>query len=158
MHQSVESVSYENEKFSFEHNADFVIQEKQAEKEGEIWFDIIDTTLDFTIYCSYLPLEKGALPKALEDSYHLAYSHVLVADGIKQDLFRNDSLKTYGTVYDIYGQVATPIQFFVTDSISHFLRGSLYYNNEVRADSVAQVTKLLREDITTLLNTLRWKN
>ena len=94
----------------------------------------------------------------LEDSYRLAYSHVSVCYVISQSFISNDNLKTFATIYDIDGQVATPIQFFVTDSTSHFLRGSLYYNKSVKNDSVASTTKLIRDDILTLISSLRWKD
>lgn len=152
-----ELTTYETDRFSFKYNKGQTIKLKNAEKVGEIWFDISDPAIDATIYCSYLPIDTGGLYRALEDSYHLAYSHVSVSEGINQRLVLNDSLKTYATIYDIEGQVATPIQFYVTDSVSHFLRGSVYYNKAVKNDSVAQSTNILRDDILTLIESLRWK-
>lgn len=149
---------YETASFSFDYNKGQTIIPKIADSSDEIWLDILDSDLDATIYCSYLTIDQESLYKTLEDSYRLAYSHISVSEGISQQLVLNDSLKTYATIYDIEGQVATPIQFFVTDSTSHFLRGSLYYNKAVKNDSVASATKLLRDDILTLINTLRWKD
>lgn len=152
-----ELTTYETDRFSFEYNKGQTIKLKNTDKVGEIWFDISDSEIDATIYCSYLPIDTEGLYRALEDSYHLAYSHVSVSEGISQQQVLNDSLKTYATICDIEGQVATPIQFYVTDSTSHFLRGSVYYNKAVKLDSVAQLTKLLRNDIQTLIESLRWK-
>lgn len=155
--KTTERINYETDRFSFEYNKGQTIKLKNPDKAGEIWFDISDPEIDATIYCSYLPIDAEGLYRALEDSYHLAYSHVSVSDGISQEQIRKDSLKTYATIYDIGGQVATPIQFYVTDSTSHFLRGSVYYNKAVKLDSVAQLTKLLRNDVEILIESLRWK-
>lgn len=153
-----ELVKYESASFSFDYNKGQIIIPKTADSSDEIWFDILDSDIDATIYCSYLPIDQESLYMTLEDSYRLAYSHVSVSDGISQSFISNDNLKTYATIYDIDGQVATPIQFFVTDSTSHFLRGSLYYNKSVKNDSVASTTKLIRDDILTLISSLRWKD
>lgn len=148
---------FDTPQFRFSYYAKHRINEKQSDGKDGIWFDIIDDTLKATIYCTYLPIDSISLYKALEDSYHLAYSHVSVADGISQLQFDNEDRRTHATIYEIEGQVATPIQFFVTDSVQHFLRGSLYYNNAVKIDSVAPMTNLLRQDILKLIETLEWK-
>lgn len=153
-----ELAKYETASFSFDYNKGQTIIPKIADSSDEIWFDILDSDMGATIYCSYLPINQASLYQTLEDSYRLAYSHVSVSDGISQSFISNDNLKTYATIYDIDGQVATPIQFFVTDSTSHFLRGSLYYNKSVKNDSVASTTKLIRDDILTLISSLRWKD
>jgi len=53
--------------------------------------------------------------------------------------------------------VATPYQFFLTDSTHHFFRGALYYDATPNQDSLAPVNAFLLEDIQHILNTFRWK-
>jgi len=122
------------------------------------WFNILYPEYNATIYCSFLPIKQENFRKALEDSYQLAYSHAVRADGIGQDSYANELHKTYGILYDIDGQVAVPIQFFLTDSISNFFRGSLYYDKEVDMDSVKLITEYLRSDIIKLMETLEWQH
>lgn len=122
------------------------------------WFNISYPDYKATIYCSFLPINKENLYKALDDSYHLAYRHTTRADGIKQNLYANEYANTYGIIYDIEGQVAVPIQFFLTDSISNFFRGSLYYDEKISSDSLKLINKCLREDIVKLMETLRWQH
>ena len=42
-------------------------------------------------------------------------------------------------MYDLKGNTASSLQFFVTDSTRNFLRGSLYFNAEPNKDSLAPV-------------------
>lgn len=148
---------FETSHFSFNYYGLLDIKEKRSDSQNGFWFDILDDRLQATIYCTYLSIDSANLYKTLEDSYHLAYSHVSVAEGINQVQLKNNDRKTYASIYEIEGQVATPIQFFVTDSVRHFLRGSLYYNHAVKMDSVAPMTELLRQDIIKLIETLNWK-
>ena len=64
---------------------------------------------------------------------------------------------TTGVLYNLEGPVATPIQFFVTDSTDHFLRGSLYFDLAINSDSTAPVTERLLRDVEHLMSTVSWE-
>lgn len=125
---------------------------------GQYWFNIVYPRYDAVIHCTYLNISKDILPGTIEDSYHLAYSHSLKADEIKQQLYTNKESKVSGIVYEIEGEVATPVQFFATDSLHHFLRGSFYYSAKVNTDSVVPITASVKEDIRQMISTLVWEN
>jgi gliding motility-associated lipoprotein GldD len=61
-------------------------------------------------------------------------------------------------LYEIRGDAASSVQFYLTDSTRHFLRGSLYFNVQPNADSLAPVIDFFMEDIMHLIETLEWKN
>lgn len=143
--------------FSFEYSGAAKIDTLKSPNKGERWFNIVYPEYDAVIHCTYLPVTSTTLPKALEDSYHLAYSHSLKADGINQRLFNDRDKKVSGILYEIGGQVATPVQFFVTDSVRHFLRGSFYYSGKVNTDSVAPVTEYIINDIGRMMGSISWK-
>ncbi|MCR5455573.1 MAG: hypothetical protein K6F33_11355, partial [Bacteroidales bacterium] len=63
----------------------------------------------------------------------------------------------YGLLYGIKGNVASPLQFYITDSTRHFLRGSLYFNCSPNKDSLAPSVEFVRQDIERLFETLIWK-
>jgi hypothetical protein len=44
----------------------------------------------------------------------------------------------------------------LTDSIEHFLRGSLYFNETPNADSLLPVKQYIKEDFITLMESLKW--
>lgn len=143
--------------FSFSYPASVEIKEVKKEAESGFWFNMIYSEYDAIIYCTYLPVDKVNLRSLLNESYHLAYSHVSKADGILQTQFTDSLYHISGIIYDIKGAVASPVQFYVTDSTSSFLRGSLYFNQRVKTDSIAPVVKIIREDIVEIMETLRWK-
>ena len=64
----------------------------------------------------------------MEDTYSLAYKHAQKADGIQNNLIEIPGHNVFGIFYDIKGNVASEKQFFLTDSVKHYLRGALYFN------------------------------
>jgi gliding motility-associated lipoprotein GldD len=97
------------------------------------------------------------LDEYLKDSDMFAKKHTIKANGLNENLVINDSAKVYGIIYDIKGNTATNLQFFLTDSTKNFLRGSLYFDIAPNTDSVEPVTKFLREDVMHMIKTFRWK-
>ncbi len=59
-------------------------------------------------------------------------------------------------LYDLKGNTASAVEFYATDSLRHYLRGSLYFDAEPNADSLAPVIDFFREDIMHLIETLKW--
>lgn len=143
--------------FSFQYPSIVRIDSLNAPRKDETWFNIVYPNYNAVVYCTYLPITKDTFSKAVDDSYHMAYSHTLKASGIEQRLFRSNDDKVSGILYEIDGSVATPIQFFVTDSIRHFLRGSFYYSAKVDADSVAPITEFITKDIERMMSSFEWK-
>lgn len=94
----------------------------------------------------------------LEDSHTLAYKHTIKADAINETLFLDRENRVYGVLYDIEGDAASAVQFFITDSIQHFLRGALYFNLQPNSDSLAPVIEFFREDVIHLIETVQWQN
>lgn len=151
-------VEYNFPKFSFKYSDQVRIDTLQSKGKGEIWFNIVYPQYNAVVYCTYLPISKTTLPKVLEDSYRLAYNHAIKADGIDRKIYINEEMNVSGTLYSIGGNVATPAQFYLTDSISHFFRGSFYYAEKVDMDSVAPITSFVMKDIQEMINTFAWKD
>ena len=149
---------YESNNFSFEHNNEAYIVPVASDSKSETAFNILYPRYNATIYCTGLTIDRQSLNRAIDDSYRFAYSHSSKASGIDRELYENEHTGTYATIYRIDGEVATPLQFFVTDSTTNFLRGSLYYDREVVTDSVAPVTEFIHKDIVHLIETLEWKH
>jgi len=144
-------------RFSLEYPsyAELIAVLKKDNKDEE-WFSITYPEYNVEIYCTYLPITKRDLSGAIDDSYKMAYSHVVKASEIEQLKYIDNENRVSGILYHIEGDVATPLQFFVTDSISHFLRGSFYYNRKVNSDSVAPLTEFVINDIKKMIGSIRW--
>lgn len=120
------------------------------------WINIHFPAHNGVIHCSYKKIE-GNLDQMLEDAYTLAYKHKIKSDGIAEKEYSNTEKKVYGLVYDIKGNAASPMQFYLTDSVKHFLRGSLYFKVTPNKDSIAPVVAFISQDITRLIETFEWK-
>jgi len=59
--------------------------------------------------------------------------------------------------FSLEGETATANQFFLTDSVKHFLRGALYFDATPNEDSLSIVNDFLKKDLQYLINTLKWK-
>jgi gliding motility-associated lipoprotein GldD len=119
------------------------------------WIDINIPGNKAKFHLSYKPV-KGNLSKLTEDSRELAYKHSIKAISIDEKLFINPAKKVYGTVYYIKGNAASPMQFYMTDSTTHFLRGSFYISEIPNYDSLMPVINFLETDMVHLIETLNW--
>jgi gliding motility-associated lipoprotein GldD len=121
------------------------------------WFNIEFPSYKAKIYLTYVDV-KNDLDSLLDQSYDLnVKNHVSKADAIKEQVYSNSENKVYGILYDLKGNTASAVEFYVTDSLKHYLRGSLYFATEPNADSLAPVIEFFREDIIHLIETLKWK-
>lgn len=120
------------------------------------WININFPDFNGTIHISYKEVNQN-LNDFIEDSRELTYKHTIKAEAIKETVYSNPEMAVHGILYDIKGDVASSIQFYLTDSNSHFLRGSLYFNVEPDKDSLAPVISFFREDIIHLVESFAWK-
>ncbi len=108
------------------------------------------------IHLSYKTINKN-LGELIEESRTLAYKHSQKASSIDEQTFMNPSKKVFGTIYNIKGNAASPMQFYLTDSTNHFLRGSLYIKEIPNIDSLQPVIEFLNQDVMRLIETTEWK-
>ena len=121
------------------------------------WINVDFPTLGGVIYLSYKVIDAAhPLDKLLYDAHEMSYFHTKRADYINAPVFHTEH-GVHGVLYNVGGNAASSYQFFATDSTSHFLRGSLYFNTTPNADSLKPVTDFLRTDIEHLLGSLRWR-
>jgi gliding motility-associated lipoprotein GldD len=121
------------------------------------WFDIRYHNLKATVHCSYDNIKGKNNQDYFEDARDLAYKHVVKSSGIKEYSITDFEQKVYGIIYEISGNTASSYQFYLTDSVNHFFRASLYYDDQVNLDSIAPVTDFLKKDINRITETFRWK-
>jgi gliding motility-associated lipoprotein GldD len=127
------------------------------QNEGGDFFNIIYPKLNAEIYCSFIPIKKDNFAQLSEESRKFVYLHARKANAIDEQAFENHADNVYGLVYGINGKVASPTQFVLTDSVSSFFRGALYFNNTPNQDSIAPVLEHINKDIQVLIESFRWK-
>lgn len=121
------------------------------------WFDLYVPSLKGTIHCSYYQIDKeNTLSKLITDAHTLSNKHGIKAEFIDDFVVKKPG-GVYGNVMNIEGDVATPFQFYLTDSTTHFLRGSLYVRAKINTDSLAPVFEFLKADAMHMINTFEWE-
>ena len=143
--------------YSFEMPVYCHIEKEGARDAEKYWNNIVFDRMDAKIHLSFKYINHN-LDTLIDDAHTLAYKHTVKADAINKSTFVNDSAHVYALIYNIKGNVASPIQFFATDSTKHFLRGSLYFNATPNQDSIAPVVDFVSKDIIKLVETIRWED
>lgn len=92
----------------------------------------------------------------VNDSYKLTYKNDIKAYSIQDSVMHTPNHVT-GVFFTLAGNVATAKQFFLTDTLHHFLRGALYFDVAPNEDSLRPVNAFLQQDMKHLINTLKWK-
>jgi gliding motility-associated lipoprotein GldD len=123
---------------------------------GKCWYNIQFKEFNATLHLSYYD-GKEELKAYISGATNLAYKHSIKADAIDEQLIRNNDHNIYGIMYRISGNAASPVQFFLTDSVSQFFRGSLYFNSVPNKDSLAPVIDFLLEDVNQMISSFQWK-
>lgn len=110
------------------------------------------------IHISYRPVDNiDTLAKLIDDAHKLTFKHSIKADYIDEIKVKNQH-NAQGILYQIGGNAASNLQFYVSDNESHFVRGSLYFPVQPNEDSLAPVIDFVKADILHLLETMEWKS
>jgi len=144
--------------FSFEYPAYGKISPEAENVKEPGWLNIDFPNYKAKIYLTYKDINNN-FDGLMEQTYKMnVKNHISKADAIKEQVISNQENKVYGILYDLKGNTASAVQFYVTDSVKHYLRGSLYFAAEPDADSLEPVINFFRGDIVHLIETLKWEN
>ena len=84
--------------------------------------------------------------------------HYQKADDVQYSVIKDPETHLWGQTYEIYGkEVATPFQFWLTDSAHRFVRATRYFDETPNNDSLQPVIQYLKEDAMHLINTFEWR-
>lgn len=145
------AVAKNNCPFEFEMND----KAKIASKEN-CGFTLHYPAMKATVYITYKPVQSN-LSTLLKDAQKLTYEHVIKADEIVEQPFVNQDRKVYGMFYQVGGNAATNAQFYLTDSIHHFVTGSMYFYAKPNFDSILPAADYVKKDIRHIMETMKWK-
>ncbi len=145
-------VNFENQcPFTFEMNSEVIIK-----GEKDCGYTISYPKMKATIYLTYKPVNNN-IANLLKDAQKLTFEHVIKADDILEQPYLNPTKKVYGMFYQVNGNAATNSQFYVTDSIKHFVTGSVYFYAKPNFDSIMPAASYVRNDMQRMMETLKWK-
>lgn len=126
--------------------------------ENPCWMNIRFKNLGGTIYLSYKVInEDNTLGSLIEDAYKLTFKHTVKAEYIDESTISTPN-NVSGIFYEVGGNAASNVQFYLTDSLNHFLRGALYFRSTPNEDSLAPVINFVKDDMLHLVDTFEWEN
>lgn len=130
----------------------------EEKAENPYWINVDFPQFDGRIHISYKDVRRHDFDSLVNDAYTLSYKqHTYKASGINPQPFTTPS-GIEGVYFTLKGNTATANQFFVTDTVRHFLRGALYFNATPNQDSIQPVNDFLKKDLWRLINSIRWKD
>ena len=112
--------------------------------------------LNGTIHLSYIEM-KEPLATYVNFANNKVDEHKVKASAIEDQQIIRKKDKIYGTLFELQGDVASPFQFYLTDSVSHFVSGIVYFNSRPNYDSLKPTLDYLKTDLLKLVNTFKWK-
>jgi len=128
-----------------------------VEPNEKCWINISYPKLKASLNITYRQVNNNLI-ELLKESEKLTYNHAIKADGISALPFDDAVKKVYGSLSEVTGNAASPVQFHLTDSLNHFITGALYFNVQPNYDSILPAVKYIEKDVKHLIETLEWNN
>ena len=123
---------------------------------GQYWIDLRYPARNATVHCSYQPV-RGNLRDLTDDAIRFVYRHASHASSIPEQGYENPDARVYGVLFDLEGNTASSLQFFLTDSVRHFFRAAAYCDCVPNADSLAPIYEYLHEDVVRIVESFEWR-
>lgn len=121
------------------------------------FYNITYPQYNATIHLTYVTI-KNDLKQLIDQEYMIKEKHNQFASSVKERLYQDQAKKVNALIFNINGtKAATPLQFFITDSVEHFFRGVLYFNNTPNNDSLQPVIDYIKEDVDSLVESFEWR-
>lgn len=128
----------------------------KEKKQKADWADIVYPGLNSRIYCSFL--YRPDLDSCIMNTLFFIQRHISKATGVDEWEINRPEHRVYGYLYHIKGNdVASPYQFYLTDSNRYFFRGSFSINCVPNNDSLSPIIDFVKTDIDTLIESWRWR-
>ena len=75
---------------------------------------------------------------------------------VKVSEYRDDQILVYSRMFNYVGNAPSNLHFYLTDSTSNFLAGSLFFNTEPNYDSLLPYINYIRADVRKLIENFEW--
>lgn len=121
------------------------------------WIEIYYPDHKAVINISYKPVNHStdSLAHFFETSLRLTQKHHIRASSIDEYTLKTDK-GYHAIIHELKGNIPSPMQFIVTDTVAHFLRATLYFPYSDKNDSIAPVIDYLKKDMLKMLHSTEW--
>ncbi len=141
--------------FSFRLSGQAVVKEVESDS-AQHWFYITYPALNANLYCGYLSGTKEALVEAYVEFLRTPDRLANAKQSARTPEWSLTEENLYGELFCDNNNLASPMQFVVFGDSSKMLRGMLFYDCALNADSLAPVNAYLKQDIIELLKSFMW--
>ncbi len=144
--------------YSFDYNQEALIEKDTFPDAEPYWIYINYKKYKAKVQLTYKPIlgDKKRLNNMISDAQKLAFKHSVKAFGIQEKQYKAIN-GNVANIIDLEGEVPSQVQFYMTDSTKHFLRGALYFETAIANDSLAPIIQYIRKDIIRLVDSMKWK-
>ena len=122
------------------------------EKLNKCNFNLVFPEFNAKIYFTYIELENN-LQTHVNQTKEYIKTHQIKLENVLEKEYE-EANKT-GVLFLLKGNIATSRHFFLTDKKKHFIRGALYFEEEIN-DSIKPVESFLTYDIIKIIETLKF--
>ena len=131
----------------------------EKQNDNTLWMTLSYPDLKASLRFTCFQVDKvDSLRKLMISEDKMVKFHYQKADDVQYSVIQDPESNLWGQTYEIFGkEVATPLQFWLTDSVHHFVRATLYFDDTPNNDSLQPVIQYLKEDALHLINTFEWK-
>jgi gliding motility-associated lipoprotein GldD len=145
----------------FENNCSYTFEysdfAKITDAKKPCWYYLNYPKMKAKLFVTYYPIQND-FADHIREAEKMVYEHTIKASAIDTKSFEYPAKKVYGNFYELKGQSASNLQFYITDSTKHFVTAYLYFNTRPKPDSLAPAVDYIKKDMKHLLDTFEWKN
>lgn len=120
------------------------------------WYYMEYPAMKAKVFITYFPV-KNDFTQHVKEAEKMVYEHTIKASSIDTKTFSYPEKRVFGNFYELKGQTASNLQFYITDSTRHFVTGNLYFNTRPKPDSLAPAVDYIKQDLRHFLDTFQWK-
>jgi hypothetical protein len=113
-------------------------------------------SLNSMVHCSFFSIDDNLEELFLLNEQQIN-KHLIVSSNLPGEDVNFTEGNKEGKIYLFKGDVATPIQFNLTNRTSSYLHGEFMFNCAPNEDSLAPVIDFIKTDIDTFMQSLQWK-
>ena len=114
--------------------------------------------IKISIVLSDVELENlSSFEESLQNFYMFLEPHRKKSNQISIKEFRSADNNRFAKVFEMRGPVASPLQFYVTDSTNHFLFGSMNIMEKSDYDSIYPSIMYVKNDIFSIIESVNWE-
>lgn len=144
----------------FENNCNYTFEYSDfaniTDAKKPCWYYLNYPKMKAKVFVTYYPIQND-FAAHIQEAEKMVYEHTIKASAIDTKSFEYPEKKVYGNFYELKGQSASNLQFYITDSTKHFVTAYLYFNTRPKPDSLAPAVDYIKRDMKHLLDTFEWK-